>query len=87
MVRTGRRHVTMTETDHYRQTDFEAPMDTAPRRRRKPSALADPRTRALVAGVLEGAVAQMLSGDNVTVADQFAAGQLDEVVNELRGVE
>lgn len=80
------------ETDHYSPEPY-----TDNGRARRPrgssgptyarSVFTDPRVRALVAGYLEQQVSILLSnGPDTGNGEQFIAGQLDDVINELRGV-
>jgi hypothetical protein len=76
------------------QTDYQSSeYDQPPSNRRtrtagpgyKNSVFTDPRVRALVAGYLEQQVSILLSnGPDTGNGEQFIAGQLDDVINELR---
>lgn len=51
------------------------------------SVFTDSRVRALVAGYLEQQVAELnTAGAGISNADAFISAQLDDVINELRGV-
>ena len=84
--------MTMTDyepaTDHYAESNHHHQPARRPRAAAGPSyvrsVFTDPRVRALVAGYLEQVVAE-LHGPDSGNADRFVAGQLDDVINELRG--